>query len=76
MPTDKYQIRLLRIAEEDFTEIISYLDEFYIVQEILKHFSDFFVRHKSNNRYNICKLCHTLIINNIFYSFINNIVLH
>jgi len=25
MPTDKYQIRLLRIAEEDFTEIISFI---------------------------------------------------
>ena len=25
MPTDKYQIRLLRIAEEDFTEIVSYI---------------------------------------------------
>ena len=25
MPTDKYQIRLLSIAEEDFTEIISYI---------------------------------------------------
>jgi addiction module RelE/StbE family toxin len=25
MPTDKYQIRLLRIAEEDLTEIISYI---------------------------------------------------
>ncbi len=25
MPTDKYQIRFLRIAEEDFTEIISYI---------------------------------------------------
>ena len=25
MPTDKFQIRLLRIAEEDFTEIISYI---------------------------------------------------
>ena len=25
MPTDKYQIHLLRIAEEDFTEIISYI---------------------------------------------------
>ncbi|MGE5861762.1 MAG: type II toxin-antitoxin system RelE/ParE family toxin [Ignavibacteria bacterium] len=25
MPTDKYQIRLLSIAEEDFTEIITYI---------------------------------------------------
>ncbi|KAF0146786.1 MAG: RelE/StbE family addiction module toxin [Ignavibacteria bacterium] len=25
MPIDKYQIRLLRIAEEDFTEIISFI---------------------------------------------------
>ena len=25
MPTDKHQIRLLSIAEEDFTEIISYI---------------------------------------------------
>lgn len=25
MPTDKYQIRLLNIAEEDFTEIISFI---------------------------------------------------
>jgi len=25
MPKDKYQIRFLRIAEEDFTEIISYI---------------------------------------------------
>jgi len=25
MPTDKYQIRLLSIAEEDFTEIISFI---------------------------------------------------
>ena len=25
MPTDKYQIRLLRIAEEDFNEIISFI---------------------------------------------------
>jgi toxin ParE1/3/4 len=25
MPADKFQIRLLRIAEEDFTEIISYI---------------------------------------------------
>lgn len=25
MPTDKYQIRLLRIAEEDLTEIISFI---------------------------------------------------
>lgn len=25
MPTDKYQVRLLRIAEEDFTEIISFI---------------------------------------------------
>lgn len=25
MPTDKYQIRLLRIAEEDYTEIISFI---------------------------------------------------
>lgn len=25
MPKDKYQIRLLRIAEEDFTEIISFI---------------------------------------------------
>ena len=25
MPADKYQVRLLRIAEEDFTEIISYI---------------------------------------------------
>ncbi|MDF1611568.1 type II toxin-antitoxin system RelE/ParE family toxin [Stygiobacter electus] len=25
MPTDKYQIRLLRIAEEDFHEIISFI---------------------------------------------------
>jgi toxin ParE1/3/4 len=25
MPIDKYQIRFLRIAEEDFTEIISYI---------------------------------------------------
>lgn len=25
MPTDKYQIRLLSIAEEDFTEIIMYI---------------------------------------------------
>lgn len=25
MPTDKYQVRLLSIAEEDFTEIISYI---------------------------------------------------
>ena len=25
MPTNKYQIRLLRIAEEDFTEIISFI---------------------------------------------------
>ncbi|MHB8339225.1 MAG: type II toxin-antitoxin system RelE/ParE family toxin [Ignavibacteriaceae bacterium] len=25
MPTDKYQVRLLSIAEEDFTEIISFI---------------------------------------------------
>ena len=25
MPIDKYQIRFLRIAEEDFTEIVSYI---------------------------------------------------
>ena len=25
MPTDKYQVRLLNIAEEDFTEIISFI---------------------------------------------------
>lgn len=25
MPTDKYQIRLLRVAEEDFNEIISFI---------------------------------------------------
>jgi len=25
MPTDNYQIRLLKIAEDDFTEIISYI---------------------------------------------------
>lgn len=25
MPADKYQVRLLRIAEEDFTEIISFI---------------------------------------------------
>ena len=25
MPTDKYQIRFLSIAEEDFTEIVSYI---------------------------------------------------
>lgn len=25
MPTDKYQVRLLSIAEEDFTEIVSYI---------------------------------------------------
>ncbi len=25
MPTDKYQIRFLRVAEEDFTEIISFI---------------------------------------------------
>ncbi len=25
MPTDKYQVRLLKIAEEDFTEIISFV---------------------------------------------------
>jgi len=25
MPTDKYQVRLLSIAEEDFTEVISFL---------------------------------------------------
>jgi addiction module RelE/StbE family toxin len=25
MPTDKYQVRLLSIAKEDFTEIISYI---------------------------------------------------
>ena len=25
MPADKYQIRFLRIAEEDFTEIVSYI---------------------------------------------------
>jgi len=27
MPTDKYQIRLLKIAEEDFTEIIKFIAE-------------------------------------------------
>ncbi len=25
MPTDKYQVRLLNIAEEDFTEVISFI---------------------------------------------------
>jgi toxin ParE1/3/4 len=25
MPTDKYQVRLLKVAEEDFTEIISFV---------------------------------------------------
>ena len=25
MPADKYQVRLLRVAEEDFTEIISFI---------------------------------------------------
>jgi len=27
MPTDKYQIRLLKIAEEDFTEIVKFIVE-------------------------------------------------
>ena len=27
MPTDKFQIRLLRIAEEDFTEIIKFITD-------------------------------------------------
>jgi len=27
MPTDKYQIRLLRVAEEDFNEIISFISD-------------------------------------------------
>lgn len=27
MPTDKYQIRLLKIAEEDYTEIIKFIAE-------------------------------------------------
>jgi len=27
MPTDKYQIRFLKIAEEDFTEIVRFIAE-------------------------------------------------